>query len=298
MRINFELNDLRAFLAVFDLGSFHKAAEMLGMSQPALSRRLQALEAMVGASLLERTTLRVGPTPIGLSFAPLARRVLHEFEDNLLGITGVGAQQSGQITLACIPTAAFYFLPRAIDRFHALYPRIRFRILDLSSNDGLLSVSRGEADFGINLTGNSETDLDFTPLIDDPFVLACRRDHALAERTRLTWKDLEGEALVGVSRASGNRVILESALAALDVHLEFQYEVNHLTTSLGLVERGLGIAILPKLATPPDGHPLIVSRTIGAPPISRTIGLVERRKARLSPAAQRFRDMLVETWHL
>ncbi len=298
MRINFELSDLRVFLAVFDLGSFHKAAEQLGMSQPALSRRLQALEGMIGASLFERTTRRVGPTAIGLSFAPMARRLLHEIEDGLLGLTGVGAQQGGLVTLACIPTAAFYFLPRAIDRFHALYPRIRFRILDLSSNDGLLAVSRGEADFGINLAGNSETDLEFTPLIDDPFVLACRRDQPLASRAQLGWKELEGETLVGVSRASGNRVILETALANLGIRLEFQYEVNHLTTSLGLVERGLGAAILPKLATPPDGHPLIVSCALGDPPVSRTIGLVERRKARLSPAAQRFRDMIVETWHL
>ena len=61
--------------AVHSHGSITLAAKVLGMSQPALSRRLQALEAMVGASLLERTTRRVGPTPIGLSFAPLARRV-------------------------------------------------------------------------------------------------------------------------------------------------------------------------------------------------------------------------------
>jgi DNA-binding transcriptional LysR family regulator len=62
MRINFELNDLRAFLAVLDLEGFHRAAEHLGMSQPALSRRIQALEQMVGAPLLERTTRRVAPT--------------------------------------------------------------------------------------------------------------------------------------------------------------------------------------------------------------------------------------------
>lgn len=297
MQINFELLDIRAFLAVLDLGGFHKAAAAVNLSQPALSRRIQALEAAVGAPLLERTTRHVAPTAVGRSFAPLARRLLDEFEESLLAMSGVGDRQSGQITLACVPTAAFYFLPRAIERFSASFPRIRFRILDLSANDGLASVAQGEAEFGINLTGSSEPDLTFTPLVNDPFVLACRHDHPLAQKRRIAWKDLEGEALIGVSRASGNRMILENALAKSNVQLNFQYEVNHLTTSLGLVERGLGISVLPKLATPPGEHPLIVTKAIGEPAVVRTIGLVERRAARLSPPAQRFRDMLVATWH-
>lgn len=296
MRINFELLDLRAFLAVLDLGGFHKAADSLNLSQPALSRRIQALEAAIGAPLLERTTRRVAATAIGRSLQPLARRLIDEFEDSLLGLTGVGDRQHGQVTLACVPTAAFYFLPRAIERFNAEFPRIRFRILDLSANEALESVARGEAEFGINLTGNSHPDLTFTPLMDDPFVLACRNDHPLATRRRLTWKDLEGQMLIGVSRTSGNRMILDAALAHTDVRLNFFYEVNHLTTSLGLVERGLGISVLPQLATPPSGHAIIVTKPIGDPEVTRTIGIVERRATRLSPAAQRFRDMLVESW--
>jgi DNA-binding transcriptional LysR family regulator len=295
MHINFELLDVRAFLAVLDLGGFHRAAEALNLSQPALSRRIQSLEAAVGAPLLERTTRRVAATTVGRSFAPLARRLLDEFEETLLGMTGVGGRQTGQITIACVPTAAFYFLPRAIERFHQQFPKIRFSILDLSANDALESVRRGEAEFGINFTGSADTDLEFVPLLEDPFVLACRHDHRLARKKKLSWEDLEGEALIGVSRASGNRMILESALASTKVRLNFQYEVTHLTTSLGLVEKGLGISVLPKLATPPGDHAVITTKPIGNPEVSRTIGLIERRAARLSPVAQRFRDMLIET---
>jgi DNA-binding transcriptional LysR family regulator len=296
MRINFELLDLRAFLAVLDLGGFHKAAQSLNLSQPALSRRVQALEAAVGAALLERTTRRVAVTSVGRSFEPMARRLLDEFESSLMSLTSVGDRQSGQVTLACLPTAAFYFLPRAIERFNAQFPLIRFRILDLSANEALESVARGEAEFGINLTGSSHPELTFTPLVDDPFVLACRRDHPLARRKNLVWHDLEGEALIGVSRNSGNRQLLDAALSKTNVRLNFFYEVNHLTTSLGLVERGLGISVLPKLATPPGEHPTIVTKSIGGPEIKRTIGVVERRAGRLSPAAQRFRDMLADSW--
>lgn len=297
MHINFELLDLRAFLAVLDLGGFHRAAAALNLSQPALSRRIQSLEAAVGAPLLERTTRHVAPTAAGRSLAPLARRLIEEVETSLLAMTGVGVRQAGQITVACVPTAASYFLPRAIERFNARFARIRFRILDLSANDGLESVARGEAEFGINLTGSAEQDLGFTPMMDDPFVLACRKDHPLARRRHLVWKDLEGLPLIGVSRASGNRMILENALARTGTRLAFQYEVNHLTTSLGLVERGLGLSVLPRLATPPGDHPTIVVKQISDPVVQRTIGLVERRTVRLSPAAQQFRDMLLASWH-
>jgi DNA-binding transcriptional LysR family regulator len=293
MRINFELLDARSFLTVLDLGSFSKAADRLNMSQPALSRRIQALENRIGAPLLERTTRHVAPTAMGRSFAPLAQRLLAEFDEQLMGMGDFKRTQSGQIIIACVPTAAFYFLPRAIEKFNKTYPNIRFRILDLSANDGLEAVARGEAEFGINFMGISDTQLTFTPLIDDPFGLACRKDHRLATRKRLNWTDLEGESIIGVSRASGNRILLESALAKLNVSLRFQYEVNHLTTSLGLVEKGLGLSVLPRMATPSNAHPIIITRPLTNPIVNRTIGIVARHSAPLSPAAERFQKTLM-----
>ena len=95
MRINFELLDLRAFLAVLDLGGFHKAAAALNLSQPALSRRIQSLEAAVGAPLIERTTRHVAATLIGRSIEPLARRLIDELEELVGALTGAGQQKDG-----------------------------------------------------------------------------------------------------------------------------------------------------------------------------------------------------------
>lgn len=208
----------------------------------------------------------------------------------------LGSRRAGQIALACVPTAAFYFLPSVIARFQKQYPNIRFRILDLSANDGLEAVARGEVEFGINLIGGSDAELTFEPLIEDPFVLACRHDHALARRSALGWSDLEGHPLVTVSRSSGNRAILDAALVKVGVRLDWSFEVTHLSTSLGLVEAGLGISVLPKLATPGADHPIIVTRPIRDPEVSRTIGVVRRRGAKLAPAAERFLEMLLGTW--
>jgi DNA-binding transcriptional LysR family regulator len=296
MSINFESLDLRAFLSVVELESFHGAAAALNLSQPALSRRIQKLEAAIGAPLLERTTRRVSITAVGRELLPLVQRMLDEFDSSLFAMRELGQRQAGQVTIACLPTAAFYFLPRVIARFNEQYPNVRFSILDLSANDGLQSVARGEVEFGINLLGFAEPELTFDPLIEDPFVLACRRDHPLAKKTKVAWADIEPYHLVTVSRASGNRTLLEAALVRSQVRLRWFYEVTHLSTSLGLVEAGLGISVLPKLATPQGEHPIIVTRPIGNPQVSRTIGVVRRRGRQLSPAAQRFLDLLMTTW--
>lgn len=297
MRINCEILDLKAFITILDLGNFSRAAEALNISQPALSRRLRSLEETLGTPLLERTTRHVKVSPVGRSLEPFVRRLVDEFEVTFSSVSEFGHRSGGLVTVACVPTAAFYFLPRVISAFHALYPDIRFRILDLSADPALDAVARGDADFGVNFVGASHQDVTFTPLIEDPFVLACHRKHALARKKKVVWGDLEKTSLVGVGRASGNRMLLDSMLGRHNIHLKWFYEVNHLSMSLGFVEAGLGASVLPRLATPQGNHPLIVTKPLADPLISRTIGLVERSNGKLAPPAQRFRDLLVESWN-
>ena len=108
-------------------------------------------------------------------------------------------------------------------------------------------------------------------------------DHPLAQRDVVAWSDLEGQPLVAVSRTSGNRIMVDAVLVRAGVSLSWSYEVTHLSTSLGFVEAGLGISVLPKLATPQGDHPIIVTRPIGNPEILPTIGVVRRRGGRLAP---------------
>lgn len=296
MRINCEILDLRAFLTVLELESFHRAADALHLSQPALSRRIQKLETVIGAPLLERTTRHVAATALGAELVPLVRRMLEEFDGSLFAVRDSGVQRGGLVTIACLPTAAFYFLPTVIRQFNTEYPNIRFRILDLPATDGLKAVARGEVEFGINIMGTSDPDLIFDRLAEDPFVLAARKDHPLAARSQVGWSELEPYRLITVHRSSGNRTLLDAALAKSNIKLRWFYEVTHLSTSLGLVEAGLGISVLPQMATPLGEHPFLVTRPIHNPEISRTIGVVRRRGATLSPAAERFLQMLIGTW--
>lgn len=295
-RINCEILDLRAFLMVVELGSFHRTAEALNLSQPALSRRIQKLEGTIGAPLLERTTRHVAPTAVGEELVPLVRRMLEEFDSSLFAFRGLGERRGGLVTIACLPTAAFYFLPSVIRQFNGQYPSIRFRILDIPATDGLQAVARGEVEFGVNIMGSSDPDLIFDRLAEDPFVLAMRKDHPLASRDVVSWDDLAPYQLITVYRSSANRILLDSALNRSGLTLRWSYEVTHLSTSLGLVEADLGISVLPRTATPQGEHPFLVTRPIRDPEISRTIGVVRRRGGTLSPAAELFMRMLIGTW--
>ena len=296
MRINFELLDIRAFLAIYDIRNFRLAAEAVGLSQPALSRRIQALEASLGAPLLERSRRGVSPTTIGRELEPLLRRVISDLESSILASGDMGPKQHGRITIASIPTAAIDFLPRVIHEFNQLYPNIRFRILDLSSNEGLEAVVSGEAEFGINILGSTHPDILLTPLMIDPFVLVCRRDHQLAQQATVSWADVTEHRLIGVSRESGNRFVLDNALAQNSIQIRWAYEVNHVSTAMGLTDRGLGASILPLLAAPLKSNQNITAVPIIEPKITRTIGLLQRRGAHLSTAARAFRDRLISKW--
>lgn len=294
--MNFDLLDLKAFVAVAERASFVAAAQALHLSQPALSRRIRKLEDALGSALLERTTRHVALTMVGRDFLPKVRRFLDEFETSVLGLGDLRMQHHAVVSVAAVPSSAFYFLPAALVGFARDYPRVRVRILDLGANEGLEAVARGEAEFGVNFIGASHPGIDFTPLMQDPFVLACRSDHPLAERSAVTWRDLAGQRVITVGHASGNRTLIDTALAQAGLRLDWAYEVMHLSGSLGLVEAGLGVAVLPRMATPAAGHRLIRTVTLEAPSVSRTIGIVRRQGAVLSPAAAAFLQGLLGMW--
>lgn len=291
-----EFLDLAAFIYLAESHSFHEAAQALHLSQPALTRRIQKLEELFGAKLFHRTTRRTRLTQVGEEFLPRARHILDEYDASLEGMRELATHQKGTVTIACLPTAAFYFLPSVIRGFNEAYPGIRIRILDVSANEGVERVIRRDADFGINMISAQHPDIEFTALRRDPFVLALRKDHPLASKKNIEWADINEARLVTVSRDSGNRILLDNTLLASHISLNGFYEVQHLSTSLGLVESGLGIAILPRMAMPEADHGVLCARELPEPRIYRTIGLVRRREERLSSTAELFIEMVLKQW--
>lgn len=291
MALNFDLNDLLAFRAVAELGSFRRAAESIHLSQPAFSRRIDKLEQALGVRLLERTTRRVNLTVVGRDFDRKVHLILDELDSTLLGVRGLAATRMGEITLACVPSTVNYFVTRVLAQYRDLYPKVRVKVIDASANEVLLAVAHGEADFGLNFIGSQETDVIFESLFDEQFVAACHRDHPLAKLKQVSWVELARYDYITVNKNSGNRLLLDQALAGLSIQPHGIYETQHVTTMIGLVEAGLGVAAVPSMAMPPGDHPLLVSVPLVDPVVTRKVGLIRRRDHQLSPAAQQLYDL-------
>jgi DNA-binding transcriptional LysR family regulator len=293
--IHLDLGDLQAFTALVKLGNFRKAAESINISQPALSRRIDKLEEALGVRLFERTTRRVYLTTVGQAFAPSAEQLLDDLDAALLSIREVSSSHLGHVTIACVPSAAHYFLPTVIAQYRLRYPRIRVKLFDASANEVLNAVKTGEADFAVGFVGSQDADVEFKLLMQDRFVVACRRNHPLASKKRVSWSEFYEYEYVSVDKTSGNRLLLDQALAAVAPRAPSVCETRHVTTTLGLVEAGLGVAAVPSMAMPHSEHPLLTSVPLVDPVVTRRVGLVSRRGRQLTPAAQEFYRMIVDT---
>ena len=183
--MNLDVLGLEAFLAIAEQGRFHKAARQLHITQTALTRRLQNFEDLLGVKLVERTTRSVALTPLGRAFLPQAHRLHGELTAALIEIRETGRAQRGDVTIACVPTVGIRYLPRILKEYAARHPGNRVRILDQASSGVTDAVRRREAEFGIQIAGPQDPELESEPLIEDRFVLICRGDHPLAKRKRL-----------------------------------------------------------------------------------------------------------------
>lgn len=292
MRINYDLHDLEAFVAVAERASFSQAASDLFLSQSALSRRIEKLEEGLGVKLFERTTRRVQLTNVGQAFLVNVRTALDGLEDAVLGVADLAAHRTGTVTLACVPSAVWHFLPEVLKQFSERFPRIRVRVHDESAQDVLNLVLAGEADFGINFTGAEDAEIVFEPIYEERYVLAMRHDHPLARRKKLNWKDTVRERHISVAKSSGNRSVIDAALAGVEKHPPIFCEVNHVSGVLALVEAGMGVAAVPGLSVLPGRPDTIVGVPLVNPVIHRTLGLISKRNHTMAPAARTLFDML------
>jgi DNA-binding transcriptional LysR family regulator len=221
----------------------------------------------------------------GRAFLEHARALLDGLEHAALGIGDIAVRQSGKVTLACVPSAAYYFLPAVLRSFSDQYPGIQLRIVDESEGVVLQSVLAGEADFGIGFMRTRVPDIDFEPLLVDAFVLAVHRSHRLAARRAVHWSELQGERLMTVARTSGNRQLMDDALAKAGLRPAIAYEVSRVSTLAGMVEAGLGVAVMPRLALPAAAHPTLVGIPLREPSITRKLGILRRHAVALHPVA-------------
>ncbi len=284
---------VQALVAIADHGAFHRAAGSLNITQTALSRRLKNLESYLGVSLVERTTRSVALSRLGENFLPQARRLLTELAAALTEIRETGKALRGDVTMACVPTLGVHYLPRVLQEYATHYPNNRIRLLDHASSGVAQAVLSREAEFGVNIGASNHPDLISTPLLQDRFVLVCRRDHVLARNRRLSWNRLDGHRLIFPGAGSSNGPLLETALGEERRTLSVYYEVQRSSTAVGLVAEGVGVAVVPRLAMQSGAYPNLSVIELIKPAVSRTFSLLVRKGAVLSPAARMLHELLI-----
>ena len=291
-RINLRTDELRALVEVGTRLNFNAAAEALHISQPALSRRIEKLETTLGMRLFERTTRRVELTDAGRQFHDHAGGLIEMLEQAVAGVTARASHRAAVVTVACVPSVANHLLPQVLFQFRERFDTIRIRVIDEGAAVVLEQVRSGAADFGLNFLGAQNADLDFEPVHAERYVLVMRSDHRLARRRSIAWRELADERMVAVSSASGNRAVLDQAVSRLKRRPQVYYEANHVEGALGLVEAGLGIAALPRLAIAGAATRALIGVPLVEPAVDRTLGLLRRKGRLLHPPAEALYEMV------
>ncbi len=296
MEINYDFADLEAFLAVKETGSFHLAAQRLNLSQSAVTRRVQKLETALDSVLFQRTTREVKPTLAAKRLQGRAQAILDDARETALAMRDESVafeyQRNAVITLAVIPTVAALFLPEAIRAFREQGNAARLRIHDYSTNAAAEAVAKGEADFGICSIPELEPNTEFEPLFDDQIVLACPEGHMLTQQDRITWADIAEETLIVPARGTGNRLLIDEAMARARLPLLWSYEIRRSTTALELVGAGIGVALLPRSAVTPIHQSWIAFKPISAPTIIRPVGILSRIAQKPTASEESFKTII------
>jgi DNA-binding transcriptional LysR family regulator len=283
--MNVGLRQLRAFLAVARRGSFTRAAEDVALSQSAVSLSVRQLENELGLKLLDRTTRQVQLTAVGSTLVATGSRLIDELDATLRELRDIGEQHRGRVVMACVPAVARSLMPKCVVDCATKWPGISLSIDDSAASEVIRKVARGEVEFGIASGEIAGADLLVQPLMDDPFRLVCRRDDPLAARHSVRWTQLTGRRLVMLDNTSGSRQVIEAALSSTGTQVEVFLELAQPSSVLGMVETGVGIAIVPQLAAPRSDDAVLATLRLVRPVVNRTILLLRRRDRSLSPAA-------------
>lgn len=284
---------LRAFLTVVEKRNFTRAAEAAFLSQPALSMLIRSLEQSLGVRLFDRGTRRVELTAEGRAFERSAARLLAEFDSALAEMRDFAALRRGRVAIAALPSIAASRLPPVIAEFGLAFPQLELALHDVTADDCLDLLRRGEVDFALTAAAPLP-EFDVEPAWPDEFFVVCPRGHPLAGRSGISSAELEGHTFVQQDRYSSIRQQVDAVM--FPRRLKTAMEVSNMATAAGLVASGVGIAIVPGMAMFHFAHADVVPIPLCDPAFRRAICIVRQQGRRDSTAAAAFLAMLRKRW--
>jgi len=298
MAVDITLKQLRAFVTVANMGQFTLAADKLGSSQSAVSTLVRQLEQNLNLRLLDRHTRLLRLTQAGMDILPIASRAVADIEGIVESSKELNALRRGKVSIAAGTVQAALLLPQCVQAFNKLYPEITVMLHDVAEKIVLEQVVNGSVDLGLGTIPEDTTELVGTRLMTDEFLVVLHPDDPLVKLRELRWTDLVDRKLIGPQRGNPIRDRLESELARNGILLpldKIMQEVALPLTIIGMVEGGLGAAIMTSAVVRLATSMGLVVRTPIEPHIKREVSLIQKHGRSLSPAARRFRDFLLKS---
>lgn len=269
-----DFRQLRTFLTVVDTGNITRAAEILHLVQPAVSRQIKLLEEDLGTSLFERQRHGMVPTEAGRKLVDYARRSMLELDRARAEIVGAQKGIGGIVTLGLLPSTIDVLSGPLLSAISTKYPGIRLRLAMGYAGTLAKWLETGEVDAALIYGADNLPNVEIKPLVEEPLWVVWPKNFKLKTGKTVSLKEFAKHPVILPSTSHGIRALMDHACAVADVQLDISAEANALSVQRSLVINGHGLSILPPLAVTDD----LKSKQLGgaplsSPSISRTIVL-------------------------
>lgn len=291
--MNVTIRQIRAFLAIADLGRFNLAAEALGLTQSAVSLLIKELEAELGVRLFDRHTRKVLLTAVGRDFLPQARKAMEDLDIATRTVRDSAELRQGRVTIASSILFSATTIPDLIAEFRNRHPGVTVALRDLPEEEIRPALVRNEADIALGTMVDADVEILSTVVSQDRLALTCRPDHPLAGHDQIGWQALQGESVILLADRNPLRRIVERTLAAVAPDLRPAYDVRFSTTAIGMVAAGLGVTILPENARDLWSGAQVSTVALVDPVVTRDICVMHHKRRSLSPAAEHLKQMIL-----
>lgn len=284
--MNLTLREFRVFRVVYELRSFSAASQTVHMTQSAVSKICQEMEAKVGQRLFERTTRKVLPTQLADQLYVYVCEVLGTMDAAERSLQTLLDLESGEVRVAASPMMTYGLLRQPVAAFHAAHPGIEIGLHELSTDETIDYVVNGKADFGLVSIEADHPKLAIEHLYDETLHAICTPDHALARKRALTWEVLARYPHISMHASFSTRRTVDRVYGQRGLSYRSAIEVGTVLSVLAMVKSGMGIAVLPGYVLDFVKDLGLVARRLPSGGYRHPISLIRRWNARLSNAAE------------
>lgn len=287
-----DIQNLSAFISVSETGSFSRAADMLFITQPAVSKRIQALEQELGVKLFDRIGRKVQLTEAGQALLPSAKRILAELDESRRVISNLSGKISGPLRLGTSHHIGLHRLPPVLRAYTAHYPVVDLDIHFMDSEEACEGVLKGDLELAIATLPEQQMDNLHTEIIwHDPLSIVVNKDSPLIKLRPINLVELLNYPAILPSQNTFTRALMEKKLQLHKQTMKIAMETNYLETIKMMVSIGLGWSVLPKSMISDD----LVCLEIEGVEMERQLGVAYHAERSLSNAAKMMLESLRKT---